>query len=63
VGGGFNGLKNLDSIESYNIKLNKWSYLNIRLPKVNNMTLGWERIGFSIDKTENKDDLYIFGGS
>lgn len=25
VGGGFNGLRNLESIETYNIKLNKWS--------------------------------------
>jgi len=27
------------------------------------MALGWERIGLSIDKIENKDELYIFGGS
>jgi len=63
VAGGFNGLKNIDSVELYNIKLNRWNFLNVRLPQVNGISVGYERIGLAINKQTANDELWIFGGA
>lgn len=57
MAGGFNGLLHLDSLELYNIKLNKWSYLNVRLPRVEHFSVGYENVGISVDISEGKDEL------
>jgi len=65
VGGGFNGMNSLDSVELYNIRLNKWSVLNVRLPKIDK-SIGLESVGLSINTSNtsnNVDELWIFGGT
>lgn len=61
--GGFDGLQYLDSFELYNIRLNKWTYLNLKLPQTPTFFQGMERVGLAVNTLENKDELYVFGGS
>lgn len=61
--GGFDGQQYLDSFELYNIRLNKWTYLNLKLPQVDGGNRGMERVGLAVNTLENKDELWVFGGS